>query len=120
MQGDDFGVSPGLAESLESSRKKVRRKMRQPKEKFCSGLRELLESASLLCVFVVRVVAGGFDAAAPDLSSGVGVVVKQEDTLPVARSSGGSRDSGWSGAHDDDISLFHLIDSTTMPSRQIN
>jgi hypothetical protein len=38
----------------------------------------------------------------------------------MLRRSGGGSDAGWSGAHDDDISMFHRSDSTTMPSRQIN
>ncbi len=50
----------------------------------------------------------------------LGVVVEQKDASPVTRSSGGSRDAGWSGAHDDDISVFHRSDSTTMPSLQIS
>jgi hypothetical protein len=35
------------------------------------------------------------------------------------RSSGGN-DAGWSGAYDDDLSMFHRSDSTTIPSLQIN
>ena len=90
-------------------------------EKSCTGGDELFERAVPFCVLgFVRVVVGGFDPAAPDLSPGVGVVVEQKHTSPVPRSGSGSRDAGWSGAHDDDISLFHCSDSTTMPSLQVN
>jgi hypothetical protein len=70
--------------------------------------------------FLVRALVGSFDTAAPNLSSGCGVVVEQKHTLPMPRCSGGGSNAGWSGAHDDDISMFHRSDSTTMPSRQIN
>jgi hypothetical protein len=80
-----------------------------------------MERASLPGVFSpVRALAGSFDAAAPDLSSGCGVVVEQKHASLMPRRGGGSSNAGWSGAHDDDISVFHRSDSTTMPSRQIN
>jgi hypothetical protein len=69
---------------------------------------------------MVRVLAVRFDAAAPDLSSGCRVVVDEEHTSAVPGCSGGGSDAGWSGAYDDDLSVFHRSDSTTMPSQQIN
>jgi hypothetical protein len=124
VQGDDLGFALGfascLAKGLEGSGSRCVEDA-AAEEKFCSGFRELMESASFPCVFcVVRVLAGSFDAAAPDLSSGCGVVVEQEHTSPVTGCSGGGSDAGWSGAHDDDFSMFHRSDSTTMPSLQIN
>ena len=60
---------------------------------------------SLPVVFtLVCALVGGFNTAAPDLTSGGGVVVEQKDASPVPSRSRGSGDAGGSCSNDDDIS----------------